>query len=402
MADEYLIVLGASVHQAPIYRTAARLGLKTVALDYNKDAEAIKYADAFILASVRNSNKKECIEKLRASGLKYSGVVASGIEASPLASAIAKEFNLIWVSEETAHKTTNKGARAVALENAGIPVPKFKICRDALVPMGMDFPFVVKPSDNSGSRGVRTVTSEKEWGEAYEEAKSLSSDGQVIVEELLHGSEVSIEGFVIDGEMFIHGFSDRNFIPGYEPYFMEDGSTSPTSLSVETVAEVKRIFSEAAKVVGVHVGPCKGDLIVTEEGVKVLEITSRFSPLFPMVTPHMTGMDPLEVLILWATGKDVPKSMLQSKFSKAMAHRYFFHKPGRITKVTGFEDLGKQPGVKEVITLHEFSVGDIIAPPSYINRLFYIATIADTREQAVAEAERALKTVRIEVEAVLQ
>src|SRR3989344_288529 len=127
MSDSYLIVLGAGPHQTPVYQTASLLGLKTLAVDYNPKAVAIQYADEFLCASVNNKNKEECIEKLKKAGFKYRGVVASGIEVSPLASAIAKEFNLIWVSEDVAYNTTNKCARSTALAKAGIPIPKFEI-----------------------------------------------------------------------------------------------------------------------------------------------------------------------------------------------------------------------------------------------------------------------------------
>src|SRR3989344_410896 len=134
MSDSHLIVLGAGPHQIPIYKTATQLGLKTLAVDYNPNAVAIQYADEFLCASVNNKNKEECVEKLKKSSFKYRGVVASGIEVSPLAAAIAKEFNLIWVSETVAHNTTNKCARSILLQKAGIHVPKFEIINDSSFP----------------------------------------------------------------------------------------------------------------------------------------------------------------------------------------------------------------------------------------------------------------------------
>lgn len=395
--DSYFIILGASAHQLPIYRMASKLGLKTLALDYNPNADSVKLADKFLLASANNNNKEECIQKLKELGLKYSGVIASGIERSPLAATIAKEFNLIWVSEETAHNTTNKCARSTVLQKAGIPIPKFEIVNDSSLPK-MSFPFVIKPSDNSGSRGVCVVAQKKEWQGACKEAKSLSGDGRVVVEELLYGDEISIEGFVLNGKMVVHGFTDRNFIPGFEPYFMEDGSTGPSRLSPEVIKEAKDVFARAARALGIENGPSKGDLKVTKDGVKVLEITSRLSPLFPMITPQVVGADPLEAVVRWATGMDVPQSLLEHKFNKGVAHRYFYHTPGKVVRVSGFENLENQPGVVLVVQLGHFNVGDILTPCSYINRLFYIVTIADDRDIAVELADNALKTVRIDVE----
>lgn len=396
--ESYLIVLGAGPQQVPVYKMASRLGLKTLAVDYNPKAKAIKFADKFLLASVKN--KEECLHKLKELCLCYSGVVTVGVEVSPVVSAIAREFDLISVSEESAYNTTNKCARSTVLQDAGIPIPKFEILSEPSLPH-MDYPFVIKPSDNSGSRGVRVVSSEVEWSEAYHEAKSFSNDGRVIIEELLQGDEISIEGFVLDGEMIVTGFADRKYIRDkkYYPYFFEDGSTIPTRFAPSIVAEAKNVFAQAAKALGVSAGPSKGDLIVTENGVKVLEVTSRPSPGFcAQIVPLTTGVELLKATILWATGKHIPKSIFKPKFQKAMAHRYFFHKPGRITKIKGLDGLKDRPGVREVMFLQDFAVGDILDPVSYMNRLFYIITVADARNTAVRLAESALKTVTIEVE----
>ncbi|MDD4477072.1 MAG: ATP-grasp domain-containing protein [Patescibacteria group bacterium] len=394
--DSYLIVLGAGSQQVSAYKTASRLGLKTLAIDYNPKAKARDLADKFLLASIKD--KVECISKLKKLNLHYSGVTTIGVEVSPVVSAIAKEFNLSSVSETVAFNTTNKCARATVLQKAGIPAPKFEIINERSLPKIINYPLIIKPSDNSGSRGVRIVESEKEWFEAYDDAKSISGDGKVIVEELLQGDEISIEGFVLDGKMIIVGFSDRNYISSYHPYFMEDGSSSPTNLPHSVIVEAEKVFAKAAYSLGVTEGPSKGDLIVTKEGVKVLEITSRLSPGFSLLLPHTEGTDPLEATIRWAVNMHIPQSLLQPKFHKAMAHRFFFHQPGKVTKITGLENLKKQPGVIEVIFLRDFTIGDILEPPNNINRLFYIYTVADNRDTAIRLAEEALSTVNIQVD----
>lgn len=396
-SDSYVLILGAGPQQVPAYKVAHRLGLKTLAVDYNPNAKAIKFADKFLLADIKN--KEECLNELKKLAFSYRGVLTLGVEVSPVISAIAAEFNLIGISEETAYNTTNKCARPAVLQEKGVPIPKFEIIDGFSYPR-MDYPLVVKPSDNSGSRGVRIVDSEEEWPTAYYEAQSLSGDGRVIVEELLRGDEISIEGFVLDGEIIVTGFSDRNYLEGYHPYFMEDGSTSPTNLKASVVAEAKKVFSQAAKALGINAGPSKGDLIVTENGVKVLEITSRLSPGFSMITPFTTGVDVLEATMLWAVGRPVPQSIFRPKFERAMAHRYFFHEPGRISRITGFENLKNQPGVRVVVFLQDFGVGDILTTATYINRLLYVFTVDDDRDTAVRMAQQALRTVTIEVEPV--
>lgn len=395
LEKEYLIVLGASFHQVDIYQTASRLGLKTLAVDYNPKAPARKIADKFLLASIKDKN--ECLTGLKSLKAKYKGIVTSGIEAMPIAAAIAKEFKLKSVSEETAYKTTNKCARIVAFQKAGIPVPKFEII-DSFFHPHLDYPLVIKPSDNAGSRGVQIVASRKDWPAAYKEAVSFSSDARVIVEELLHGDEISIEGFILNGKMFLTAFADRNYISGYYPYFMEDGCTMPTILEKRVISEAQTVFFKAAKALGIEEGPAKGDLIVTKDGVKVFEVASRFSPLFPIIMPFVAGINHLEALIRWACKMAVSESLLKPKFQKAMAHRYYHHKPGKIVSIKGVENLEKQAGVKKVIFLKDFKIGDVLEVPTYVNRLFYLTAFANDRNTAIKMAEKALATVKIETD----
>ena len=77
----------------------------------------------------------------------------------------------------------------------------------------LKFPFVIKPSDSSGSRGVRQVQNEEEFSVAFEIASSISSDGEVIAESFETGIEISIEGFIINKKMVVTGIAERKFAP---------------------------------------------------------------------------------------------------------------------------------------------------------------------------------------------
>jgi biotin carboxylase len=395
--DSYLIILGAGPQQKLAYQKARAMNIKTIAVDYNPNSACFPLADKHILASVKNSD--ECIKGLKKLNLKYSGVLTYGIEVSPIVSAVAREFDLISVSEKVAYNTTNKCARSTVLSESSIPIPKFKIIEQFCNPE-IDYPFIVKPSDNSGSRGVRMVRNRSEWECAFNESKSLSGDGRVVVEEMLYGNEISIEAFVINREVFVYGFTDRNFIRNgaYDPYFMEDGSSSPSKLPLEIVNQAKKVFSSAVIALGIENGPTKGDLIVNNDGVFVFEVTSRLSPGFSMFSPLVVGVDPLSCNIKWSLGRSLSGIDLEPKFQKGMVHRYFFHKPGVITNIKNYDGIHKMPGVLQVIELNKFGIGNRLNSVSYINRLFYVITIGETRQEAENYAIQAIESVSIVTE----
>lgn len=233
---------------------------------------------------------------------------------------------------------------------------------------------------------------------AYMEAASISSDGEVIAESFEEGTEISIEGFVINKEMIVTGVAERHFAPVEDTYpeFLEYGGTMPPSFSEENIEEAKKVFTEASIALGINEGPCKGDLILTSKGVKVLEITSRTSPGFAAESqPLASGIAILEVLILWAVGAEFSKDLLRPKWNKAIAHRYYQHNPGKIISIKGLEQLNEMPGVKVVLILKDIKEGDVLEPMNYMNRLFYITTVADTPTEAIKYAESALSSVEI-------
>lgn len=398
LENDCLIILGAGPQQIKVYQAAIRLGVKTIGVDYNPNAEAINLCDYFLLASVKDAD--ECIAKLEALKVSFSGVITCGVEVSPQVSKIANHFGLIGIPQDVAIKTTHKGIRSHYLDMANIPIPKFYRLNKALLP-NLDFPFVVKPSDSSGSRGVKLVSNEQEFFSSFKEASSISTDGEVIAESFEKGIEISIEGFIIKNQMTVTGIAERHFAPVKETYpeFLEYGGTMPPSFSKENIEEAKKVFTDASRALGITEGPSKGDLILTNEGIKVLEITSRTSPGFAAESqPLASGIMVLEVLILWATGQEVNPDHLKPKWNRAIAHRYYKHKPGKVTSIKGLKELSEQRGVEVVLFLNEVKVGDFLDPMNYMNRIFYITTVADSPEEAITLADEALSSVEIKTE----
>jgi biotin carboxylase len=397
--EKYLIILGAGPDQVPVFSEAKKLGLKTVAVDYNADSVAFEVADIEVIASVKD--KEETISALKKLSARFAGVMTLGVEISPIVSAVAAEFRLTAVSEETAFLTTNKCARNIRLNRSKIPIPKFKII-EKRSDVSLSPPFVIKPSDSSASRGVRRIDKMDDLSGAFEIAKNFSSDGKVLIEELLEGPEISIEGFMLNGKMHVIGFADRNYSRNEEfyPLLMEDGSDSPSNLPEEIQNEAKDVFKRAALTLGIENGPSKGDLIVTKEGVKILEITSRLSGggFCSRIVPLQSGVNIVNSTIKWACGLEVLDKEFQPKWNKYVAHRFFFHKPGKIRDIKGLDEIKRMPGIAYFVIQRPFKVGDILEPVNYANRLFYVVALSGDRKTAIKYAEDALSTIEIEYE----
>ena len=401
MNKHYLIVIGASADQCPMYDRAKNLGIKTIGIDYNPTASGLHICDIPLVASAKHVEEIiNALNELELQGIKFIGVTTLGMEISPIVAKIAKEFDLIAVSEATAHLTTNKCSRSYMLFANDIPIPKFEIVEhpDEIC---MKVPFVIKPSDSSGSRGVRRVDFDDDIPKAFDEALSYSSDSRVLVEELLRGPQISIEGFMLDSKMYVTGFADRNYLPDSpsSPFFIENGGQVPSNLPYDIQIQAEEVFEAAALALGITDGPSKGDLIVVDGKVIVIEITSRLSGggFCSRVQPMQNGTDIVTATLQLAAGLEVDKKLITHQFTKYIAHRYYLHDAGEVISINGLDKIATMSGVTDFVQVYDLKVGDILEPLTYINRLFYVVTLADSPEQALIYADNAINAIDIRV-----
>ena len=68
---------------------------------------------------------------------------------------------------------------------------------------------IVKPADNSGSRGVDLLSEDSDLNAAYDYSKQYSRGGEIVVEEYMEGPEVSVETLAVDGEVHVIQITDK-------------------------------------------------------------------------------------------------------------------------------------------------------------------------------------------------
>ncbi|MFL0803050.1 MAG: ATP-grasp domain-containing protein [Agarilytica sp.] len=398
-----LLIIGAGTDQVPAYERAHALGIQTVAIDYDPNAPAFSIAQYHYVVSTKDIEEVVDTAKKVAETIGLNGVMTIGAEVSPTVAAVAASLNLPGVSPEVALLTTNKCARAKRFMDAGVRFPNFSIVNQDNQQHALTYPLVIKPSDNSASRGVRIIENDNELSQTLPEALKLSSDGSVILEEFIPGDQISIEGVVVENTLYVTAIADRNYSrnPYFYPLMVEDGGEMPTRHSQTIINKMCDGFAQAVKALSIHTGPTKGDLIISENGdVYIIEVTSRLSGggFCSRVVPRVNGINIVDATIQLAVGRPVDTSLLKPKFSKGMCHRYYFHQPGKIKSITGFDTLKDKEGVVEVVVNQPFNIGQELAPTSYANRLFYLITIAESRAQAIELANNAMDSVTIEVE----
>ena len=401
MAKTLLIVSG-GVEAVDAARRAKQMGLYVVVSDVDPEAPGFAYADSRLIADVYGPEETAAAaERFHRKIRKIDGVICVAADAPLTVAAVNERLGLEGISRRTAELACDKLAMKRRFAEAGVPVPWFapvatpQELQRIAVERGRDL--VIKPVDSRGSRGVQRISRVEDLTKAFLFARQHSPTERVMVEQYLDGPQVSTESIVQNGVCRTPGFSDRNYeyLERYAPYFIENGGDLPSHLPPAIQDRVKDVVARAAAALGVESGTVKGDIVVHNGEVYVIELAARLSGGFfcTREIPLNTGVDFVGNAIRVALGE--PAEDIEPKYQRPVIQRYAFPPAGRVVSIGGADEARKLAGVFEVIVTAR--PGDII-PPAGDKRpsaAMVLATGAGL-QQALKAANDAIACLRIE------
>ncbi|MGH0949602.1 ATP-grasp domain-containing protein [Bacillus mycoides] len=392
-----IMILGASILQIPAILKAKEMGLCVIAVDMDKNAVGFKYSDVSeVISTIDISGVVEVAKKYNIDGVM---TLASDMPMQTVA-AVAKELKLVGVSTNTALKATNKAFMREALHEHNVPIPLFfrvsskEDYLKAIQAFGSGY--IVKPVDNSGSRGVFLIEDFKDTElieSAFEYSKRYSRSGEIIVEEYMTGEEISVETLSIDNDVHVIAITDK--VTTGAPYFVEMGHSQPTRHNDEMKKRIMEVACMAVKAIGIKDGPAHTEMKITADGPKVIEIGARLGgdSITTHLTPLSTGVDMVECTIKIALGE---KPNLGAKYSKGSAIRYFKTEVGILKSIDGIEDSKNIEGVKQISFVKEIGA-TIEEINSSSSRVGFIITQGDTVADAGDICHKAMELIDIVV-----
>ena len=392
-----IMILGASALQLPIILLAKKRGLYVITVDYNPDAVGIKYADeALVISTV---DKEEVYKQVLRIEPDY--VITSTSDMPVLTVAYVNELlkTPCDISYADSFCATNKSYMRNRLKECGVPIPQFYVVNSDEEYLAtvehFDGDFIVKPADNAASRGV-CLGNKKEKGllSFYAYSKANSRSGVVLVEEFMHGKEVSVESFTLNKNTEVITITDK--ITTGVPHFVEVGHSEPSEFSAKMQDRIGKVAKAAIKAINVINGPTHTEICITEEGPKVVELAARLGGDFiaSKLVPLSMGVDLIESSLNLATGLPVD---LTKKASRASAIMFIPTREGIIKAINGIEDAEKYAGVEEVSIYHE--AGDTVGNvKSSSDRIGHVIATATTPSKARAIATDAMNLIKVEYE----
>lgn len=395
-----IMILGASILQVPAIEKAINMGLEVVAVDIDSNALGFKIPDVkkeiistIDIESVMSAAKKHNIDAIM--------TLASDMPIMTVAK-VSKKLGLVGVDLDTAIKATNKSKMRESLKSFGVPVPLFykvdsldKCIKAVNKIKDKGYKCILKPADNSGSRGIVLLPdfNEKTINIAYNYSKNNSRNKIVMVEEFMEGPEVSVETISVDGKCNIIQITDK--ITTGAPYFVEMGHSQPSQLPDSIIDKIKEITIAANKAIGIISGPSHTEIKITQNGPKIVEIGARLGGdnITTHLTPLSTGVDMVESCIKIALGE---KPDIRIKYDKASAIRYFDQSHGRIKSIRGVEEASKLPGIIQISIIHgkDHIINGI---KSSSDRVGFVIGQADDCKGAISTVIKALSLIKIDL-----
>ncbi len=394
-----VMILGGSASEVPVVEASLNMGHKTIVVDRSDDVPCF-HVDGAIVERESIADKDAILNLAK----KYSidGIIASVDAGVRTAAYVAKELGLPGISEEAAVMGTDKVAMRRRLKERGIPIPEFYVVNDKdeyLEAIGkFKNKAIVKAADSSGSRGIYLLpdlNNKDEIDYAYDYCMPFSGTGELLIEEVMEGPEICAETLSSNGECHCIQITDE--MVKEPPFYTDCGYSQPSQLPVSMLDEIRKIAIDTNMAVENYDGSSCTELIVTEDGPKVVEIGVRLAGdyMTTKMVPLSNGVDMPSEVVKIALGEPID---VDPRFDKGSCVRYFMkERIGVIKEVVGIEKALDIPGVKRVELLK--GPGDEAVPlRKSSDRLGLVITQADTAQEAIDLAERALDMIDFIVE----
>ncbi len=385
--------------QLPALRIAKEMGWFVAAADGNSQAEGKEVCDRFYHVDL-----KDVDGLIQAAGdirreIGLDGVFTAGTDFSLSVARVAEALGLPGHSPQAARLATDKVAMRYRFAEAGVPSPAFAEVSGGDDPVVLTRrvpgPWVVKPVDSMGARGVIRIDNPAMLEEALETARSFSRSGRALLETYMDGPEYSLDALVENQRVIRCGLADRRIM--YPPHFIEVGHTIPSAASEQDAEVLWDVFEQGIRALGLSCGAAKGDIKLTPAGPMVGEIAARLSGgyMSGWTWPAASGIEPTRGGLRLAVGLDA--GIGEPTRNLVCAERALICIDGTLRRLAGADTAGDLPGVEEVFL--RYSPGDkVVFPRNNVEKAGNVIVTGASAEEADARARRALRALELELD----
>lgn len=396
-----------------IIRTCQKLGIETVAIYSEADAEAphVKLADESYLVggprvneSYLNSDKIIAIAQETGAQAIHPGYGLLSENAGFARKCEAAGIVFIGPSPEVIARMGSKIESRKAMEEAGVPVvpgisyPLADVAEAVQVAEAMGYPVMLKASAGGGGIGMQVVANEAELRKAYEgnqkRATDFFGDGAMYVEKYIaNPRHIEIQLLADKAGNTVYLWERECSIQRRHQKVVEEAPS--VFLDEATRAKMGASAVLAATAIGYSNAGTIEFLVDEAKNYYFLEMNTRLQVEHP-VTEEITGLDLVEQQLLIAAGESLSFTQADVKREGhaievriyAEDPKTFFPSPGTITKF----DTPQGPGIRHELAVSERSV----VTPFYDPMIAKLVVTGANRAEAIERLQTALDNYVVE------
>ncbi|WP_101068656.1 ATP-binding protein [Roseovarius salinarum] len=342
-----------------IIRTARALGLRTVAVHSDADADAlhVRLADEAVrlgpaAAAESYLRHDRVIEAAQATGAQAVHPGYGFLSETPALATGCAEAGITWVGPHSgAIAAMGSKVRAKALAaDAGVPVIPGYAGDDqttgglAAAARDLGLPVMIKASAGGGGKGMRAVVAESELAAAIDAARAEGErafgDGRLLIEKLVqHPRHIEVQVLGDKHGTLLHLFERDCSVQRNHQKLLEEAPAP--DLSAETRTRLHEAALRLAREIGYdNAGTVEFVMDATTGDFFFLEMNTRLQ-VEHTVTEEITGLDLVELQLRAAAGERLPLAQadiartgdaLQARLTAEDAANGFRPRTGRILR----------------------------------------------------------------------
>lgn len=374
-----LLILGGFSQMIEIIAAAKELGAYVIVADRDPKSPSKKFADLAVDISTNDVDGLEALCQREDVCAVFTGFEDFNIH---IACELCRRLDLpFYATREQLESITNKVRFKECCRRYGVPVIEQYTLQDAI--NTGKYPYIIKPADSYGSRGITVCRNEEELRFGYEKAQSVSPSGTAIVERFIdynHGVELFYT--VVNGNIHLTVTADRyTFRNGETTVPLPVAEVFPSRHSAEMRQKLDGAIREMLSGMKIQNGLVLIQALYDGNGdYFVYEMAYRFTgEQHYRLVERQRGVKLSHMMLRAAFGEDI------SQYDTVLLDEVHFDKPsinlaillnaGKVKHISGLDQVYK---IDEVISYNlTHADGDVVAASGdYSHMLIRINMVA--------------------------
>jgi len=323
-----ILVFGCGELQESLISNAKLLGYYVIGLDIKNDIAAKNLCDRFFVIPGDDFNATcKLVEEFQIDGL----ITSATDRPLEMMAKISEKYSFVFPTLEAIKNTTNKHLLKNILIKNNIPTANATLLENISEIKNINqfsYPLIVKPVDNSGSRGVIYCSDATSLIESLHKALYYSNVKKVLVEEYIGGEEYSIESLIFKNNVSVIQITKKETTA--PPYNVELAHKQPAQLNPIIYNRILEVVKKMASALELNNCACHTETKVYNGIPYIIENGARLGGdyITSHLTPLSSGVNMEQQLLKICIGEPFVCPMIEQNY----AYIKYFHFPEGIVE----------------------------------------------------------------------